>query len=129
MRELMLASQPDAVFPLELRTVAADSGYLSPQYEMPTLVLSVSGKPGTDYWDYLRRVDALLGGEFDARVHWGKLHFLTRSSCTIAIRERAFIDIAAGSIGDVFTNDHLRHSSLGGVIRASPGRPRCALTG
>jgi FAD/FMN-containing dehydrogenase len=32
MRELMLASQPDAVFPLELRTVAADSAYLSPQY-------------------------------------------------------------------------------------------------
>ena len=36
MRELMLASQPDAVFPLELRTVAADSAYLSPQYGMPT---------------------------------------------------------------------------------------------
>jgi FAD/FMN-containing dehydrogenase len=33
--------------------------------------------PGTDYWPYLRAVDALLG-EFDARVHWGKLHFLTR---------------------------------------------------
>src|SRR6185436_20372809 len=77
MRELMLASQPDAVFPLEMRTVAADTAYLSPQYGMPTLVLSVSGKPGTDYWDYLRSVDALLG-EFDARVHWGKLHFLTR---------------------------------------------------
>ena len=28
--------------------VAAEGAYLSPQYEMPTLVLSVSGKPGTD---------------------------------------------------------------------------------
>jgi FAD/FMN-containing dehydrogenase len=109
MRELMLASQPDAVFPLELRTVAADTAHLSPQFEMPTLVLSVSGRPGTDYWDYLRRVDALLG-EFDARVHWGKLHFLTAEQ----LRRRypqaeAFIDIRRRLDPDgVFLNDHLR---------------------
>jgi hypothetical protein len=33
--------------------------------------------PGTDYDSYLRDVDRLLGA-FDARVHWGKLHYLTR---------------------------------------------------
>jgi FAD/FMN-containing dehydrogenase len=76
MRELMLASQPDAVYPLEVRTVGPDDAHLSPQYKTATTVISVSGKPGTDYWDYLRSVDALLG-QFDARVHWGKLHFLT----------------------------------------------------
>jgi FAD/FMN-containing dehydrogenase len=109
MRELMLAFQPDAVFPLELRTVAAEPAYLSPQFEMPTLVLSVSGRPGTDYWDYLRRVDALLG-EFDARVHWGKLHFLTAEQ----LRRRypqaeAFIEIRRRLDPDgVFLNDHLR---------------------
>ena len=32
MRELMLASQPDAVFPLEVRTTAADEAYLSSNY-------------------------------------------------------------------------------------------------
>ena len=47
-----------------------------PQYRTPTVVISVSGTPGTDYWAYLRSVDALLA-DFDARVHWGKLHFLT----------------------------------------------------
>ena len=109
MRELMLASQPDAVFPLELRTVAADTAYLSPQFEMPTLVLSVSGQPATDYWDYLRRVDALLG-EFDARVHWGKLHFLTAEQ----LRDRypkagEFIEIRHRLDPDgIFLNDHLR---------------------
>ena len=109
MRELMLASQPDAIFPLELRTVAADIAHLSPQFEMPTLVLSVSGRPGTDYWDYLRRVDALLG-EFDARVHWGKLHFLTAEQ----LRRRypgaeAFIEVRRRFDPDgVFLNDHLR---------------------
>lgn len=109
MRELMLASQPDAVFPLELRTVAAESAYLSPQFEMPTLVLSVSGQPGTDYWDYLRRVDALLG-EYDARVHWGKLHFLTREQLRGRYpRAEAFIEIRRRLDPDgVFLNDHLR---------------------
>jgi len=109
MRELMLASQPDAVFPLELRTVAADSAYLSPQYGMPTLVLSVSGKPGTDYWGYLRSVDALLG-EFDARVHWGKLHFLTAEQLHDRYpKAPAFIDVRRRLDPDgVFLNDHLR---------------------
>lgn len=76
MRELMLASLPDSVYPLEVRTVGPDEAFLSPQYKTATTVISVSGKPGTDYWAYLRSVDALLS-DFGARVHWGKLHFLT----------------------------------------------------
>ena len=110
MRELMLASQPGAVFPLELRTVAADTAYLSPQYGMPTLVLSVSGQPGTDYWDYLRSVDALLGDEFGARVHWGKLHFLTPEQLHARYpMAQAFIDMRRRLDPEgVFLNDHLR---------------------
>jgi FAD/FMN-containing dehydrogenase len=110
MRELMLASQPEAVFPLEVRTVAADAAYLSPQHARDTLVLSVSGEPGTDYWGYLRAVDRLLGEEFGARVHWGKLHFLTPAQ----LHERypmaqAFIDLRRElDPSGVFLNDHLR---------------------
>jgi FAD/FMN-containing dehydrogenase len=106
----MLAAQPDAVFPLELRTVAADTAYLSPQHGMPSLVLSISGKPGTDYWPYLRDVDALLGGAFGARVHWGKLHFLTAEQLHDRYpRAQAFIDIRRRLDPDgVFLNDHLR---------------------
>jgi FAD/FMN-containing dehydrogenase len=109
MRELMLASLPDSVYPLEVRTVGRDDAFLSPQYETDTTVISVSGKPGTDYWDYLRSVDALLA-EFDARVHWGKLHFLTperlhalypRAGDFMAIRRELDPD-------GVFLNDHLR---------------------
>jgi FAD/FMN-containing dehydrogenase len=40
------------------------------------LVVSVSGKPGDDYWGYLRACDALFA-EFKGRPHWGKLHFMT----------------------------------------------------
>jgi FAD/FMN-containing dehydrogenase len=109
MRELMLASLPRSVYPLEVRTVGADNAYLSPNYGTATTVISVSGQPGTDYWGYLRDVDALLA-QFDARVHWGKLHFLTRERLLglypdaekfIAIRRQL-------DPGGVFLNDHLR---------------------
>jgi FAD/FMN-containing dehydrogenase len=73
------------------------------------VVISVSGVPGTDYEPYLRDVDALLG-EFDARVHWGKLHYLTpgqlyerypRAADFIALRRELDPD-------GVFLNDGLR---------------------
>jgi len=109
MRELMLARLPDSIFPMEVRTVAADESWLSHSYERPSVVISVSGMPGTDYEPYLRAVDRLLG-EFDARVHWGKLHYLTaqqlharypRAADFIALRRE--LDPRG-----VFLNDHLR---------------------
>ena len=108
MRELMLASLPDAIYPLEVRTVGAEEAFLSPQHGTATTVISVSGAPGTDYWAYLRSVDALLA-EFDARVHWGKLHFMTperlfalypRAADFVAIRRRLDPE-------GTFLNDHL----------------------
>ena len=77
MRELMLASLPESIFPMEVRTVGREQAFLSHSYDRETVVISVSGTPGTDYDGYLRAVDRLLG-QFDARVHWGKLHYLTR---------------------------------------------------
>ncbi len=109
MRELMLASLPASVFPMEVRTVGAEAAWLSHSYERETVVISVSGMPGTDYWPYLREVDRLLG-EFDARVHWGKLHFLTREQL-LARYPRAgdFLALRASLDPDgVFLNDHLR---------------------
>jgi FAD/FMN-containing dehydrogenase len=109
MRELMLARLPDSVFPMEVRTVAAEGCWLSHSYERPSLVISVSGVPGTDYQPYLREVDRLLGA-FDARVHWGKIHYLTadqlharypRAADFIALRRELDPD-------GVFLNDHLR---------------------
>jgi FAD/FMN-containing dehydrogenase len=109
MRELMLRSLPDSVYPLEVRTVGREEAFLSPNFETPTTVISVSGKPGTDYWDYLRSVDALLA-DFDARVHWGKLHFLTPERLH-ALYPRADDFIAIRRELDpegTFLNDHLR---------------------
>jgi FAD/FMN-containing dehydrogenase len=109
MRELMLARLPASVFPMEVRTVGREPAWLSHSYERDTVVISVSGTPGTDYWPYLREVDALLG-EFDARVHWGKLHFLTREQLLARYPRAAdFIALRASLDPDgVFLNDHLR---------------------
>jgi FAD/FMN-containing dehydrogenase len=109
MRELMLRSLPDSVYPLEVRTVGAEEAFLSPSHRTETTVISVSGMPGSDYWGYLRSVDALLA-DFDARVHWGKLHFMTperlralypRAADFIALRRE--LDPAG-----TFLNEHLR---------------------
>jgi FAD/FMN-containing dehydrogenase len=109
MRELMLAMLPASVFPLEIRTTAAEDAYLSPNTTGATLVLSVSGVPGTDYEPYLRAVDRLLD-QFEARPHWGKLHFMTRERL-----ERRYPNLDAfGAVrrsldpDGVFLNAHLR---------------------
>jgi FAD/FMN-containing dehydrogenase len=77
MQQLILKKHPQELYPIEVRWVKGDEGYLSPFYKRDTNVLSVSGAPGRDYWPYLRDVDALLA-DFDARQHWGKIHFCTR---------------------------------------------------
>jgi FAD/FMN-containing dehydrogenase len=109
MRELMLASLPTSVFPMEVRTVGRDDAYLSHSYGRDTVVISVSGTPGTDYEPYLRDVDRVLG-EFDARVHWGKLHFLTREQLLGRYpKADAFIETRRALDPDgVFLNEHLR---------------------
>jgi FAD/FMN-containing dehydrogenase len=109
MRELMLGSLPESVFPLEVRTVGADEAYLSPNYKTATTVISVSGMPGTDYWDYLRSVDRLLS-QYSARVHWGKLHFLTRERLhDLYPAASQFIEIRRElDPRGTFLNDHLR---------------------
>jgi FAD/FMN-containing dehydrogenase len=75
-RKYMLNSLPNSQFPLEVRFVAADDGWLSPNYKRTNLVMSVSGIPNTDYWPYLLATDALFAS-FNGRPHWGKLHFMT----------------------------------------------------
>lgn len=76
-RDLMLTQHPEQKYPLEVRWVQQEDGYLSPMYKRDSTALSVSGKPGTNYMPYLRDFDAVLQ-DFQARPHWGKIHFLDR---------------------------------------------------
>jgi FAD/FMN-containing dehydrogenase len=76
MRKLMMRWLPLSLYPLEIRVVAGDEAWLSPNYRRDNLVVSISGEPGTDYWPYLRACDSLFA-EYGGRPHWGKIHFMT----------------------------------------------------
>ena len=76
-RALMLTRHADQISPVQIRWQKADNAYLSAQYQRNTVSVSVSGKPGTTYEPFLRELDHELQ-QFDARPHWGKVHYLTR---------------------------------------------------
>ncbi|MHB1302617.1 MAG: D-arabinono-1,4-lactone oxidase [Acidiphilium sp.] len=108
-RELMLTKHTNCIYPIEFRFTAGDPAWMSPFHQQDSVTLSVSGGPGIDYWDYLRDVDAILRC-YNARPHWGKMHFLDTEDVTAlypkaedfrALRRR--LDPAG-----VFLNDHLR---------------------
>lgn len=105
----MLKSLPDSIYPMEVRFVAADQAWLSPNYQRDSMVISVSGKPGTDYWPYLRACDAHLYG-LGGRPHWGKLHFMTPER--LAERFPRYEDFRAQRArfdpDGVFLNAHMR---------------------
>lgn len=109
LQDLILHTHPDQKYPIENRWVKQDEGYISPFYRRDTMVLSVSGAPGTDYWPYLRDVDALLS-DYDARVHWGKIHFMTRERMERQFPEfDTFLAVRREFDPDgVFLNDHTR---------------------
>ncbi|MFC9549962.1 D-arabinono-1,4-lactone oxidase [Rhodococcus sp. NPDC056960] len=76
-RNLMLHKHTDQISPVQIRWQKADEGYLSAHYQRDTMSVSVSGQVGTVYEPFLRELDRELQ-RFDARPHWGKIHFLTR---------------------------------------------------
>jgi FAD/FMN-containing dehydrogenase len=109
MRRLMMRWLPLSVYPLEVRVVARDEAWMSPNYQRDNLVVSISGQPGTDYWPYLRACDSLFA-EFQGRPHWGKLHFMTADRVAgLFSRFQDFVDVRRRlDPKGVFLNDHTR---------------------
>ena len=109
MRKLMLDWLPLSVYPLEIRVVAADDAWLSPNYQRDNLVVSISGEPGTDYWPYLRACDELFA-EYGGRPHWGKIHFMTSERIAALFpRYQDFVEMRRRfDPKGTFLNQHLR---------------------
>jgi len=108
-RRLMLDKHPTCIYPIEYRFTAGDSGWISPFYKQDSITLSVSGEPGTDYWEYLKDVDTILR-QYGSRPHWGKLHFLGAEDVA-ALYPRSGDFRALRTKVDPegrFLNDHLR---------------------
>ena len=72
MRRLMRRWLPLSIYPLEVRMVAADEAWMSPNYKRTNLVISISGQPGTGYWPYLRACDSLFA-EFGGPAALGQI--------------------------------------------------------
>jgi xylitol oxidase len=100
----------------ELRTVAADRLWMSPQHGQDTLSVHFTWVPD---WAAVRRVLAEVEAAlapFGARPHWGKL-FLAEAAVIAPLYERAgdFARLAGRLDPDgVFANDWLRRHLLGG---------------
>jgi len=109
MRRLMLRWHPLSIYPLEIRVVAGEDAWISPNYHRDNLVVSISGQPGADYWPYLRACDSLFA-EFSGRPHWGKLHFMTADRLArLFPRYEDFLEMRHRfDPSGVFLNDHLR---------------------
>jgi len=107
-RAFMQRNLPDSIFPMEVRFVKADEAWLSPNYSRDSVVISVSGKPGTNYWPYLKLCDQRLY-EQGGRPHWGKLHFMTEERLTARFPKfDAFKALRrAFDPAGMFLNDHL----------------------
>lgn len=76
-QHLMRTEHPQEISPLQVRWQKADSAYLSGQSGRNSVSLSVSGEIGRNYDPFLRAIDKALR-PYNARPHWGKLHFLDR---------------------------------------------------
>lgn len=72
--ELGRAEKWPIFFPMEVRVVAADSYWLSPFYQQPSLSISVHQAAHLDYAPYFKKAHTVLS-HFGGRPHWGKLSF------------------------------------------------------
>lgn len=109
MRDLMMRWLPLSLYPLEIRVVARDDAWMSPNYQRDNLVVSISGEPGTDYWPYLRACDDVFA-EYGGRPHWGKIHFMTSERiASLFPRYGDFLEVRRRFDPDgVFLNSHLK---------------------
>ena len=74
MRRLMMRWLPLSVYPLEIRVVAEDEAWMSPNYQRDNLVVSISGEPGQEYWPYLHACDSFFA-EYRGRPALGQASF------------------------------------------------------
>lgn len=106
---LVLDRHPDQRYPVEVRTIGAETSFLSAMHGRDSVSISVSGAVGTDYLGFLRSVDEVLR-EFQARPHWGKTHFFDADRLReVYPRYDDFVAVRrALDPQETFLNDHLR---------------------
>ena len=72
-RERMRSHWPDVVWPVEYRTLSADSGWLSTAHARDTVTISLHQDARLDCDGFFSDCEAVFRAH-DGRPHWGKLH-------------------------------------------------------
>jgi hypothetical protein len=86
LRDLVLAKYPDNKYPIEIRSIAADSAYLSPFYQRDSISVSICGHKYLGYREFLADVARTLE-PFDPRPHWGKIFHMDKQRLQTAFPE------------------------------------------
>jgi len=75
-RSLLASDFPDAQWPIEYRTVAADDVWISPANGRATVTISIHEAVEKDDEPYYRAAEEIFRS-FGGRPHWGKMHYLS----------------------------------------------------
>jgi FAD/FMN-containing dehydrogenase len=75
LRALMRRDFPKIGWPIEYRTVAPDTRWLSPHHGRASVTLSLHQAAERPYEPFFRAAEAILLAH-DGRPHWGKVHYL-----------------------------------------------------
>ena len=86
LRDLVLEKYPDNKYPIEIRSIAADTAYLSPFYQRDSISVSICGHKYLNYREFLADVARTLD-PFDPRPHWGKIHYMDKQLLQAAFPE------------------------------------------
>ena len=76
-QQLLQTKHSDVVWPVEFRTLAADTVWLSTAYEQTTATISVHQDVALDERGYYKDCEAIFLG-YGGRPHWGKVHYLNK---------------------------------------------------
>tara|TARA_B100000700_G_scaffold227030_1_gene250661 strand:+ start:1484 stop:2665 length:1182 start_codon:yes stop_codon:yes gene_type:complete len=85
-RNLILSRKHKVFWPVEYRTVAADSGWISPSKNRLTVTISIHQGLDQPHEPFFREAEQVFR-TYDGRPHWGKCNYLTHSDFALLYEE------------------------------------------
>ena len=85
-RNLILSRKHEVFWPVEYRTVAADTGWISPSKNRLTVTISIHQGLDQAHEPFFRAAEGIFR-TYDGRPHWGKCNYLTHSDFASMYKE------------------------------------------
>ncbi len=108
LRHLMQTRFPDVLWPIEYRTLAADTIELSPAYNRATVTISLHQAAELSYQPFFAAAEAIFRNHH-GRPHWGKWHTHTAHDLRALYPQWPNFQAIRGSLDPtgMFMNEHL----------------------